>query len=143
MSFIYLVLWKHGVELVRITTYFERKWYTFDIITFFSLKHQLQPLIWWVNTKIHKFQPQQTLDRISRSCHIFQSIQIDIWCYCTAQLLVTECHWADDNWRHGKIKPTIIWRFYQHKYIYKLFFELWFIYECFGDIKSYCCNICG
>lgn len=29
------VLWKHGVELVRITTYFKRKWYTFDIITFF------------------------------------------------------------------------------------------------------------
>lgn len=114
-------------------------WYYY----FFFLKHQLQPLIWWVNTKIHKFQPQQTLDRISRSCHIFQSIQIDIWCHSTAQLLVTECHWADDNWRHGKIKPTIIWRFYQHKYFCKLFFELWFIYECFGDIKSYCCNICG
>lgn len=61
MSFIYFSIMKTWCWIGSDYDLFREEMMNVWYYYFYFLKHQLQPLIWWVNTKIHKFQPQQTL----------------------------------------------------------------------------------
>lgn len=61
MSFIYFSIMKTWCWIGSDYDLFREEMINVWYYYFYFLKHQLQPLIWWVNTKIHKFQPQQTL----------------------------------------------------------------------------------